>query len=73
MTVYELCNSFVESENQMINIWAHNTESVIWEGTAAEICYTEYADMEVSSIDNLENYSDILTVNILDDITDDAE
>ena len=71
MTVYELCNSFVEAESQMINIWEHDSEAVVWEGTAMEVCYTEYADMEVSSIDNLENHSDVLTINVLDDMTDD--
>lgn len=73
MTVQELCELFVDDGLQTINLWSHNTEGVIWTGTAEEVYDTEYADMEVSSIDNLENNSDVLTINILDDITDEEE
>lgn len=73
MTVQELCELFVDDGLQTINLWCHNTEGVIWTGTAKEVCNTEYADIEVSSIDNLESDSDVLTINILDDITDEEE
>lgn len=52
MTVQELCELFVDDGLQTINLWSHNTEGVIWTGTAEEVYDTEYADMEVSSIDN---------------------
>ena len=70
MTVQELCKLFVDDGIQTINLWSHNTEGVIWTGTAEEVYDTEYSDMEISSIDNLESNSDVLTINILDDITD---
>lgn len=73
MTVQELCELFVDDGLQTINLWSHDKEDDIWTGTADEVYYTEYANMEVSSIDNLESNSDVLTINILDDITDEEE
>ena len=68
MTVQELCELFVDDELQTINLWSHDKEDVIWTGKADEVYNTEYADMEVSSIDNLESNSNVLTINLLDDI-----
>ena len=42
MTVQELCELFVDGGLQTINLWSHNTEGVIWTGTAEETYDTEY-------------------------------
>lgn len=73
MTVQEICELFVNNRLQTINLWSDRKEDVIWTGTADDVSDTEYADMEVSSIDNLTNDSDVLIINIFDDISGEEE
>ena len=73
MTVQEICGLFVHNRLQTINLWSDTTEDIVWTGTANEVFDREYADMEVSSIDNLTNDSDVLTINIFDDIAGEEE
>ncbi len=73
MTVQEICGLFVHNRLQTINLWSDTTEDIVWTGTADDVSDTEYADMEVSSIDNLTNDSDVLIINIFDDISGEEE
>ena len=48
MTVYELCDLYIESGETM-NIYSCDEEQNVFEGTFREAMYSEYSDKEVSS------------------------
>jgi len=65
MTVSELCELFVNSATQKINIWSNRELATVWKGSAKEVKNTPYADMLVTSIDNLETDSNVMVINVL--------
>lgn len=66
MTVQELCELFIEDSCQTIQIWSDKEEYIVWKGNADEAQDSEYAWSEISSIDNIETGTDIMTINIFD-------
>lgn len=63
MTVRELLELFIDESSQEISVWDNEKEEVIWNGYLDEIPEDiEYE--EVSSIDNLNTETEVLTVNI---------
>lgn len=63
MTLRELFEMFIDERSQEIAIYDLTQEKVVWTGQEDDIP-EEYEWAEISSIDNLEKGTDILTVNI---------
>lgn len=50
LTVYELCNLYVE-DGETMKIYSCDAEKDVFHGTFREAMYSKYSDMEVSSFD----------------------
>ena len=66
MTVSDICELFID-DSQKIDIWSDREEKVVWSGNANDVQDTEYGYMEVSSIDNIEIGTDVITLNVFDE------
>jgi len=53
VTIYDLCYLFLEQDFQDVEIWDNDKGDIVWRGTAYDAIDSEYADEEISSIDNL--------------------
>ena len=62
MTVYELCDLFIDPAFQEIEIWDINTEKTVYKGEADEIP-DNLNELEIQSIDNI-NKDGILSINV---------
>ena len=54
MTVSDICELFID-DSQRVDIWSDDVQD------------TEYGYMEVSSIDNIEIGTDVITLNVFDE------
>lgn len=66
MTVSDIGELFID-DSQRVDIWSDREEKVVWSGTAHDVQDTEYGYMEVSSIDNIEIGTDVITLNVFDE------
>lgn len=66
MTVSDICELFID-DSQRVAIWSNKSDEVVWSGTAYDVQDTEYSYMEVSSIDNIEIGTDVITLNVDDE------
>lgn len=66
ITVSDICELFID-DSQRVDIWSDKEEKVVWSGTAYDVQDTEYGYMEVSSIDNIEIGTDVITLNVFDE------
>jgi hypothetical protein len=68
MTVRDFLGMFIDEDDQKINIFDNDTgEQVVLEACLSDIWDTEdekYLDMEIDSIDNLYERTNVITVNI---------
>jgi hypothetical protein len=68
MTVRDFLGMFIDEDDQKINIFDNDTgEEVVTKAYLSEIEDTEnekYLDMEIDSIDNIYEPTEIITVNI---------
>ena len=60
MTVYEMCNAYIEGGENM-QIWSINKEETVFEGTFNDATYSDYSEEEVQSY-GIEN--GIIVLNI---------
>lgn len=64
MTVYDIMQLFIDSDNQHIQIWSDDAEKIVYDGDYGDIPESlDYA--EISSIDNI--YADnkgVICLNI---------
>jgi hypothetical protein len=60
MTVYDLCNAYIDGSDE-VEIWSIDKEETVFKGTHDEALYTEYAGEEVGSY-GIEN--GIIVINI---------
>ena len=66
ITVSDICELFID-DSQRVEIRSDKEEKVVWSGTAYDVQDTEYSYMEVSSIDNIEIGTDVITLNVFDE------
>jgi hypothetical protein len=75
MTVRDFLGMFIDEDDQKINIYDNTTgEEVVCEACLSEVWDTEvekYLDMEIDSIDNLYEATDVITVNISSEFYED--
>jgi hypothetical protein len=68
MTVRQFLEMFLDEDDQKINIFDNTTgEEVVTKAYLSEVEDTEnekYLDMEIDSIDNIYEPTDVITVNI---------
>lgn len=60
MTVYEMCDAYIEGDEQ-VQIWSNDKESTVFEGTFNEAMDSDFSDEEVMSY-GIEN--GIIVLNI---------
>ena len=63
ITVYEFMTMFVEEDTQKFRLWDINKEEIIFVGTLNDLNENLY-DVVVTSIDNLTENSNRITLNI---------
>jgi hypothetical protein len=72
MTVRQFLEMFLDEDDQKINIYDNTTgEEVVSKATLFDIEYTEdvkYLYMEIDSIDNLYEPTNVITLNVSSDI-----
>lgn len=67
MTVYDFCFLFTDPKCQSIIVDDVSEDSgamIVFDGYASELMSSEYANMEVESIDTMFTSSDTITINI---------
>lgn len=63
MTIQDFMAILVDGDSQRFNVYDNEKEEVIFDGSGSEIP-DELLDEEVSSIDNVYDNNDIITLNI---------
>ena len=63
MTIRELLELFIDENFQKISVWDNEQEKVIWSGYLYDLP-DDLGYEEISSIDNLNRRTDVLTINI---------
>lgn len=63
MTIRELLELFIDENFQKISVWDNEQEKVIWNGYLYDLP-DDLGYEEISSIDNLDRRTDVLTINI---------
>lgn len=63
MAIRELLELFIDENFQKISVWDNEQEKVIWSGYLYDLP-DDLGYEEISSIDNLDKKTDVLTINI---------
>lgn len=63
MTIQDFMELLIDGDSQHFNVYDNEKEEVIFDGSGSEIP-DELLDEEVSSIDNVYDNNDIITLNI---------
>lgn len=63
MTIQDFMELLIDGDSQHFNVYDNEKEEIIFDGSGSEIP-DEFLDEEVSSMDNIYDNNDIITLNI---------